>query len=830
MARRMVGDGTSCMPGLSPRALDAVGIPAALLDSHLKIIEANESLTALLNVTAAKLIGRCLVGQLDAAAGVARKKRKHNAFRFPSGKDGACWYRLDLHPDGGRTLALLRDITAEQLLIEHLRFTSRVNDQLMEEAQIGVWRFDPDTQTYFFASALSLGYEHSSRAVPMERLRLILHKDDAEKDAEIRNRVTIAGGSGEAEMRFREASGSWAHLRIHYRSGRHLPSGLYEMFGITQNITPQAVARDTTKTYADRLTLALTAAKGAVFEYDYGRKTFWSSDELAAMIGIERIEHLNDPPLELFVEEDHETLISLVRRMARGSETDSVDVRLLTKDGPRWVRLYVEVVRWPSGEARRAVGLFLDIEMQKQQEFALEEARQAAEAAAGAKSSFLASISHEIRTPLNGVLGMAQALSNEPLTESQRKQVEIIGESGKMLMAVLNDILDLSKIEAGKLEIVRVDDDLRDNIERTIGMFQPSARENGVGLHLYIDPDFPARLNYDPVRVRQCVSNLLSNAVKFTEAGGQVGVRIELESRPDGGHRVAITISDTGIGMSAEVVGKLFSAFTQADGSISRRFGGTGLGLAISQNLARAMNGDISVESEPGHGSSFRFTFDAAAAPPLEAAIDGAMPGIDGPRPLDMPQNPGLSGARVLLVDDNAVNRQIIKLFLEPFAVRLCEAENGEHALEALHEQPFDLVLLDVHMPVMDGCETVERIRASREGWRNLPVIALTADAMSGDKERYLAMGMDDYLSKPIDQGKLIRIMSAALADARSAPADPALSPLREALTALEARAGGDAAAADPDKPGAQRAAGDAAPAKITVHGRLKPGGLSSRE
>jgi PAS domain S-box-containing protein len=824
----MLGDGNLGKAGLSPRALDAVGMPAALLDRHLNIIEANESLTALLNVSAAELTGKCLAERLDAAANSVRKTRERNAYCFPRGKDGDCWYRLDLHSDCGRTLALLPDVTAEHLLIEHLRFTSRVNDQLLEEAQIGVWRFDPDTQTYLFASALSLGYDLASRAVPIERLRMIQHRDDAEKDAEIRDRVTTVGGSGETEMRYKHANGEWVHLRTHYRSGRHLPSGRYEMFGITQNITPQAVARDAAKTYADRLTLALKAARGAVFEYDYRKKTFWSSTEFAAMIGVEQIASLSDPPLELFAEDDHETVLALLRQMARAEEVHSVDVRLLTKHGPRWVRLYIEVVRLRNGEARRAVGLFIDIEVQKQQEFALEEARQAAEAADRAKSSFLASMSHEIRTPLNGVLGMAQALSNEPLTDGQREQVEIILDSGKMLMALLNDILDLSKIEAGKLEIVRIDDDLRENIERTIGVFQQSARANGVGLRLYIDPDIPARLNYDPIRVRQCVSNLLSNAVKFTEAGGQVGVRVELESRPDGRHLVAITISDTGIGMSAEAVGKLFSAFTQADGSTSRRFGGTGLGLAISQNLARAMNGDISVESEPGYGSSFRFSFDAGPAMPLEAPANGAMAGS-----LDMQENPGLGGARVLLVDDNAVNRQIIKLFLEPFAVRFCEAENGEQALDALRHQTFDLVLLDVHMPVMDGCETIERIRASRESWRTLPVIALTADAMSGDKERYLSIGMDDYLSKPIDQHELIRTMSAALVRGRSAADDLDLSPLREALTALEAgdaEAGGEAAGGDPGEPGAEPAAGGAPSTGNTVHGRSWPGGRLVRK
>jgi CheY-like chemotaxis protein/nitrogen-specific signal transduction histidine kinase len=414
----------------------------------------------------------------------------------------------------------------------------------------------------------------------------------------------------------------------------------------------------------------------------------------------------------------------------------------------------------------------LDVHEQKKQELALEEAHRAAQAAAAAKSNFLASMSHEIRTPLNGVLGMAQSLHGDHLTDAQREKVSIILDSGTMLMALLNDVLDLSKVEAGKLEITPVDDDLRDSIGRAAMLFRPVADEKGIVLDIDVDEAVPRRLRFDPVRVRQCVSNLFSNAIKFTETGGRVVLRLETGNLPDGGYLVTITISDTGIGMSQETLSKLFSHFVQADESTSRRFGGTGLGLAISRQLARAMGGDIDVTSEYGKGSSFRLSF---LADPAAIARTGAETGKPAPGHRPAAEASGhavLADARVLLVDDNQVNRQVIKLFLAPCSVYISEAVNGLDALETLRRAKFDIVLLDVHMPVMDGCEAIKAIRASGEAWRDVPVIALTADAMSGDKERYLAIGMTDYVAKPVDQRELISKMCAILA-ARGEAASP---------------------------------------------------------
>lgn len=384
----------------------------------------------------------------------------------------------------------------------------------------------------------------------------------------------------------------------------------------------------------------------------------------------------------------------------------------------------------------------------REQESRLHAAKEQAERSNQAKSEFLANMSHEIRTPLNGVLGMAQSLQHDVLSPTQREKVVTILESGNALTTVLNDVLDLSKIEAGKLEISFSDYDVIKTIGGVRRLFLPQADAKGIDIDFHCAPEVPRWLHFDATRVQQCVSNLLSNSIKFTETGRiTIGITAELR---DGGHLISVTVADTGIGITPETMAKLFSAFTQADGSTSRRFGGTGLGLTISRQLARMMGGDVTATSEAEKGSTFTFSFQAAASrvdhDPEILASPAAPPGLDAGQ---------LRHARILLTDDNDINRRVIKLLLAPLGVSITEAGNGREALERLAAESFDLVLLDVHMPVMDGGQTIAAIRRSAEPWSSIPVIALTADAMSGDREKYLALGMDDYLSKPVDQRQL---------------------------------------------------------------------------
>jgi signal transduction histidine kinase/AmiR/NasT family two-component response regulator len=410
----------------------------------------------------------------------------------------------------------------------------------------------------------------------------------------------------------------------------------------------------------------------------------------------------------------------------------------------------VQVTYRPMSDGRK-VAISVDVTELRQREKELKKAQAAAIAASNAKSAFLANMSHEIRTPLNGILGMAQVLEMGSLTPDQKEQVSTILDSGRNLMALLNDVLDLSKIEAGKIAIVRADSDLVHTLRRLHRLWKPKAEEAGLEFYLSLDADLPQVLNFDAVRVRQCVSNLISNAIKFTHQG-RVEVFVTARKQADGQYLVKIRVSDTGVGMDEETQARLFRPFVQADDSTSRKYGGTGLGLSICRKLAELMGGEASVRSEPGRGSEFTFTFLAGEAAPQHRVVN------EGPAMSEDDSRSALKrdSLRLLLVDDHPINRQVVSLFLRPFNMRVVEATNGKEALEALKREAFDLVLLDIHMPVMDGTETIRQLRSSPDQFANVPVVALTADAMSGDKERYLAMGMDGYLSKPIAERDLI--------------------------------------------------------------------------
>ncbi len=401
----------------------------------------------------------------------------------------------------------------------------------------------------------------------------------------------------------------------------------------------------------------------------------------------------------------------------------------------------------------RKVGISIDITEQRARKAELKRAKELAEAASAAKSAFLANMSHEIRTPLNGMLGMAQTLMQDDLTAEQHSKVETLLDSGRTLMTVVNDILDLSKIESGKVAITPVDLDIREGLERIIDLFRPKAEEKGLELSLQMDIDLPRRLRMDPVRARQGLANLISNAIKFTERGRVTVAARLLET--DSSLQLELAVADTGIGMNAEQLARLFEDFSQADDTITRRFGGTGLGLAITRRLARLMDGDVVVESQPGKGSVFRLRFAVAHAATEATLVATAR--AEG-------RSPVLRNHRVLLTDDHPVNRKVVQMFLKPFGLTVVEARNGVEALERIAEEAFDFVLMDIHMPVMDGCEAVKRIRASGEPWADIPIIALTADAMPGDLERYIAMGMDAYVAKPIDQRDLFSVINNTLA------------------------------------------------------------------
>jgi PAS domain S-box-containing protein len=428
-----------------------------------------------------------------------------------------------------------------------------------------------------------------------------------------------------------------------------------------------------------------------------------------------------------------------------------LEYRILRPDSEcRWIRGRGFPVRNGSGDVYRYAGIATDISEQKRAEQQLRQAKETAEAASRSKSEFLANMSHEIRTPMNGILGMTELLLDTQVTLEQRGYLKIVKSSADSLLSIINDILDFSKIEAGKLDLDPIDFVVRDRIGDVLKSLALRARAKDLELACEVDPDVPVVLVGDALRLCQVILNLVGNAVKFTDQG-KVVVHVKVSVREANRILLHFAISDTGIGIAPDKLETIFAPFEQADGSTTRKYGGTGLGLTISARLVRLMGGRVWVESEVGKGSVFNFT----ATFGVGQSVVTADPAV---------AIPDLGKLTVLLAEDNAVNQIVAVGLLKRLGHTVVIANNGKEALVALARQPFDLVLMDVQMPEMDGFEATAALRTrERSTGRRTPVIAVTANAMKGDRERCLDAGMDGYVSKPIQPAELRRAITDVL-------------------------------------------------------------------
>ena len=506
---------------------------------------------------------------------------------------------------------------------------------------------------------------------------------------------------------------------------------------------------------ARRLALVAEHTTDSVIITDADGRIEWVNDAFTRITGYGFYEALGLNPGDILnVPETDLAAVSALDAPENRQKNRRVEVLNRTKaDGRIWMDVILSPIFNADGSHAMTIAVERDITEAKAHEAELSRARQAAEAAAQAKSRFLATMSHEIRTPMNGVIGMADLLAATPLSATQAEYVRWIVDSGQALLTIINDILDISKLQAGKPVILSEPFDLRACIDGAMALLQPTATAKKIGLFCApIEGDLPQLLG-DEGRIRQVLLNLIGNAVKFTGVGDVV---IRVTAAPvDQQFAISIAVKDTGIGIPADQIDRIFDSFTQADDQITRRFGGTGLGLAISRLLAREMGGEIEATSAFGDGSCFVFSLrlplaETVIAPKKSVGVTAIV---------------GYSGQRILIAEDNKTNSLIVRRMLEAEKLTLDFAENGARAVELYQLNRPDLVLMDMSMPVMDGLEATRAIRRieATQGLERCPVIALTANAFAEDRDACFAAGLDDFLSKPITRAALTAHISAHL-------------------------------------------------------------------
>jgi len=414
------------------------------------------------------------------------------------------------------------------------------------------------------------------------------------------------------------------------------------------------------------------------------------------------------------------------------------------------VDLSINILKNEKGQVIGSVGMFQDITERKRSQEMILQAKLAAEEANNAKSVFLAKMSHEVRTPMNSIIGMIDLTLDTPLTEEQKDNLKVAKDAADNLLGLINDILDLSRAQAGKVVIEDIEINVPDIVKNVCKGLMILARNKGVDVVWSIDPGIPRLLIGDPVRLRQVLVNLINNAIKFTHKG-RVQVNVNRKALTDKDCEVVFEVIDSGIGIPRENLPHIFEVFTDAHNTTARRYGGTGLGLAICKKIVEMMGGHIEVDSVEGKGSTFCFTLIFSFSPDLVLNAAAAQkPQTQGNGVLLAPE---LHHLRILVAEDNTVNQRIAVRILEKFGWKVTAADNGQEALNILNHQTFDVILMDDSMPVLSGIETTQVIRREeKQTGQHVPIIAMTANAMTGDREKYLASGMDGYISKPVDR------------------------------------------------------------------------------
>jgi PAS domain S-box-containing protein len=535
-------------------------------------------------------------------------------------------------------------------------------------------------------------------------------------------------------------TGAWGHF-----AADAVLAALLAALGVwlLRQVRRRHLAEEARATMADRYRLLSDNSTDVVIAHGLDGKIRYVSPAIREMLGYEPDEVVGANFVSFLHPEEQADLGGDFREKLLHDNILIASCRVRRKDGSyAWTEAASRlVVDRSTGTPLERVGSLRDISRRKAADAELEKAKEAAEAANQTKSEFLANMSHEVRTPMHGIIGIADLLLTTKLEDRQRGYTRMLRQAATDLLAIINDILDISKLESGRFTLEIIDLDLQKVVRECLDFLGPKASKQGLALDCVIDEQARGPLRGDPTRIRQVLLNLIGNAIKFTEDGG-VTVRVSVLEKLAEGMRLRVEVIDTGIGIAAEDQARLFQKFSQGDESITRRFGGTGLGLALTKQLVEAMGGEIGVESQPGQGSCFWFT--------LKVAVGDRAAALDQRAEQDEDRQPG-SGKRILLAEDVVVNQVIAVDLLKGAGYQVDVVQDGQEAVAAVRGNDYDLVLMDLHMPGVDGFEAARHIRRLPGSKSGIPIVALSADAMSGVREQCLAVGIDDFLTKPFD-------------------------------------------------------------------------------
>ena len=645
----------------------------------------------------------------------------------------------------------LAKLVVELLEFSKARATLDEQNRLLKNAEamsgVGHWRFDLFSRVVTWSDEVYRihGLPLSDQAPGFEKIQQLYHEDDRTTLTKAVERAIEFGEGYAFQLRIVRPDGSIRHTTAMAECVLDHAGKTTSIFGIFQDVTAQHAAAaeliESERHYrllADNVSdvIAVYGADG-IFRY--------VSPSITNLLGYSPNELLGQTPFSFIHDDDRGRVAEEFNVAAKAGTSATIEYRARTKGGDvKWLEAKPKFHRDGAGDLIEILDSVRDVTDRHFREAALHQARRDAEKASKAKATFLANMSHEIRTPMNGVIGFTELLADTGLDEEQRRHVELIADSGRSMMRLLNDILDVSKIDAGQMRIAAESFDLRATLADCVTLLRPAAEQKRIALRLKVDDRIAPRVVGDGLRLRQIVLNLLSNAVKFTSEGS-----VAVNAAPAGDDCIEISVEDTGIGIPRERQSGIFEPFHQAEDSTARRFGGTGLGLTISDQLARLMGGTISVESQESKGARFAVRLPFGAAKSVGAAARRNVADKETPR-----------SAHILLAEDHDINRALVTAMLTRLGHRVELAIDGAEAVAkamSAHEngEAFDLVLMDVQMPHIDGLHASRMIRANGLSARRLPILAVTANAYSDDIAACLAAGMQAHIAKPIDAATL---------------------------------------------------------------------------